>query len=201
MPNVESKFAPGTVLGEVYELSRHVGTEGFVSVWNARDKSKDKTVAVKILEFAPMEEELALEARARFLREGRVCRLMRHGNIVPVFEIAEIDGMTYFVMEWSEGKSLEQTLREREALSVAQAVDVACKVARAMEYAHGLEIYHRDLNPRNILLLEGGDVKVTNLGFAKKLDDVTGSGILTRPGKILGNIEYLAHQGSHELTL
>jgi tetratricopeptide (TPR) repeat protein len=75
---------------------------------------------------------------------------------------------------------------------VGHALAVALKVARALTYAHGLRIYHRDLRPHNILLRKDGGVKVTNFGLAKKLDDAMGGGVLTRPGKILGTLGYLA---------
>jgi len=192
MPQEKTKFSKGIVLDDRYEIQDPVGVDDYISVWMALDKQTQKTVAVKVLEYSPMDEEVVGEMKARFRREGRVCRLMRHEHITRVFSIGDFEGMTYFVMEWYNGNSLGETLKQKGFLQVERALDVAYKAARAMEYAHGLEVHHRDLNTRNILMRGDGTLKVTNFGFAKKLDDVTGSGILTRPGKILGTLEYLA---------
>jgi serine/threonine protein kinase len=186
-------FAKGSLVNERYELLKLVETGDFVSVWEAVDRQTDEKVAIKTLEPEPLDTTVqVVEARERFLREGKVCRLMKHEHINRVFTVGGADAAPYLVMEWHEGTPLDRSLQENKTLPVGHALDVALKVARALTYAHGLRIYHRDLRPQNILLQEDGGVKITNFGLAKKLDDTMGGGVLTRPGKILGTLGYLA---------
>jgi serine/threonine-protein kinase len=194
MPETEAPkpFAKGAIVNERYELLELVETDDSISVWEAVDRQSNEKVAVKTLESAFLDPAQAVETKERFLREGKVCRLMKHEHISRVFAVGGSDAAPYLVMEWHEGTPLDRSLQEKKTLPVGHTLVVALKVARALTYAHGLRIYHRDLKPCNILLHEDGGVKVTNFGLAKKLDDAMGGGVLTRPGKILGTLGYLA---------
>ncbi|UCF81759.1 MAG: protein kinase [Acidobacteriota bacterium] len=194
MPEAEAPkpFAKGALVNERYELLELVETDDSISVWEAVDRQTNEKVAIKTLETASLDPTQVVEAKERFLREGKVCRLMKHEHIDRVFAVGGADAAPYLVMEWHEGTPLDRSLQEKKTLPVGHALVVALKVARALTYAHGLRIYHRDLKPHNILFQEDGGVKITNFGLAKKLDDAMGGGVLTRPGKILGTLGYLA---------
>jgi serine/threonine protein kinase/tetratricopeptide (TPR) repeat protein len=192
-PPVEAgtPFAKGSVLSGRYELQEVSGSGTYASIWKARDQQTGETVAVKVLDFTPFDEAENKEAKARFLREGAICRKLKHDHIVRVFEVGEARDTPYFVMEWMESQSLRYVLDKKGALGVPQAVYIACGVAEALECAHAVGVYHRDLKPANIVFDEDGGVKLTDFGIAKVLDDM-GEGGLTRPGTVLGTIEYIA---------
>ncbi|UCF80288.1 MAG: protein kinase [Acidobacteriota bacterium] len=192
-PPVEAAtpFAKGSVLSGRYELLEVSGSGTYASIWKARDQRTGEAVAVKVLDFTPFDEAENKEAKARFLREGAICQKLKHDHIVRVFEVDEAQDTPYFVMEWMQSQSLRYVLDKKGALGVPQAVDIARKVAEALECAHGMGVYHRDLKPANIVFNEDGEVKLTDFGIAKVLDDM-GEGGLTRPGTVLGTIEYIA---------
>jgi len=155
-------------LGAQYAIDRELGGGGMSHVYLARDESLGRRVVIKVL--APT---LAVGLSAeRFRREVMVAAALQHPNIVPVLSAGEVPAggamaLPYFIMPYVEGESLRDRL-VRGPLSVRETVNVGRDVGRALVFAHGRGIVHRDIKPGNILLSSGAAV-VTDFGVAKAL--------------------------------
>src|SRR5436305_5414192 len=133
------------------------------TVFVARDNVLGRTVVVKVLPY-----DLAASVSVdRFKREIMLSAALQHPHIVPVLSAGETDGLPFFIMPFVEGESLRARLA-RGPLSVREAVSILKDVARALVYAHGRGIIHRDIKPDNILL-SSGSTAVTDFGVAKAL--------------------------------
>jgi serine/threonine protein kinase len=162
----------GTTVDGKYRVERLLGRGGMGAVFRAVHLGTDRTVAVKVIvpDFADRPDFLA-----RFEREARACGRLRHPNIVDVtdFGYAEVNGrrMAYLVMEYLDGCSLADVLRDETQLPVAWVADVLEQAGSALEEAHRVGILHRDLKPDNIWLepnRRGGyTIKVLDFGLAK----------------------------------
>jgi serine/threonine protein kinase/tetratricopeptide (TPR) repeat protein len=153
-----------------YELIRALGRGGMGEVHLARDLRLGRLVAVKL--FTGHHADLT----QRFLAEARTTARCNHENIVVIHEIGEHDGAPYMVLEYLEGQTLRQWLREHAAAAGEQApvppgraVELMLPVVRALAYAHERGIVHRDLKPENVMLTRSGAVKVLDFGIAKLL--------------------------------
>jgi serine/threonine protein kinase len=163
---------PGTRIGQ-YELIRPLGRGGMGEVYLARDLRLGRLVAVKRLS-AP-----GPGLAERFLREARTTARCMHENIVVIHEVgedAEHGGDPYMVLEYLEGQTLRQWLREHAAAAGEHApvppgrvVELMLPVVRALAYAHERGIVHRDLKPENVMLTRSGTIKVLDFGIAKLL--------------------------------
>ncbi len=159
----------GTRIGQ-YERIRPLGRGGMGEVYLARDLRLGRLVAVKRLS-AP-----GPGLAERFLREARTTAHCMHENIVVIHEVGEQDGQPYMVLEYLEGQTLRQWLREHAAaagehapVAPGRAVELMLPVVRALAYAHERGIVHRDLKPENVVLTRSGTIKVLDFGIAKLL--------------------------------
>jgi serine/threonine-protein kinase len=148
-------------LGPAYTLERELGGGGMSRVFVARDHALGRKVVVKVL---PPELAAALSIE-RFKREIMLSAALQHPNIVPVLSTGNTDRLPYFIMPFVEGESLRVRLG-RGPLSVREAVSVMKEVARALAYAHGRGVIHRDIKPDNIII-SGATATVTDFGVAK----------------------------------
>src|SRR3712207_1609170 len=148
-------------LGSSYALERELGGGGMSRVFTARDHSLGRKVVVKVL---PPELAAALSIE-RFKREIMLSAALQHPNIVPVLSTGNTDRLPYFIMPFVEGESLRVRLG-RGPLSVREAVSVMKDVARALAYAHGRGVIHRDIKPDNIII-SSATATVTDFGVAK----------------------------------
>lgn len=155
------KLRRGSKIG-VYEIIRPIGAGGMGSVHLARDPRLGRRVAIKVI----AESKKAL--RERLLVEARNTARCRHENIVVIFEVGEIDGFPFLVLEYLEGQALGELL-EGNTLSPRRAVEIALPIARALEAAHAMGVVHRDLKPANVFITESGAVKVLDFGVAKAI--------------------------------
>jgi WD40 repeat protein/serine/threonine protein kinase len=163
---------PGTRIGQ-YELIRLLGRGGMGEVHLARDLRLGRLVAIKLL--TTQRPDLG----ERFLAEARATARCHHENIVVIYEVGEVGsagGHPYMVLEYLEGQTLRQWLREHAATSgehapvpPGRAVELMLPVVRALAYAHGQGIVHRDLKPENVMLTRAGVIKVLDFGIAKLL--------------------------------
>ncbi|AMV23867.1 Serine/threonine-protein kinase PrkC [Gemmata sp. SH-PL17] len=200
-----------------FELLEEVGRGGMGVVYRARQKSLDRTVALKMVR----EAHLATDAdRARFRTEAESAARLKHPNIVTVYEVGSAGGQAYLCMEFVGGQTLAEKVRSGGPLPPREAARLAAVIARAVEHAHEFGIIHRDLKPSNILLLANGrcepagesgasslshrplalEPKVGDFGLAKKIDN---SESLTRTGAVVGTPSYMAPEqaaGRKELT-
>ncbi|WP_257446222.1 serine/threonine-protein kinase [Archangium lipolyticum] len=168
-----------------YELVRVLGRGGMGEVWLARQKSLRRMVAVKVL---PPRLAKDPEFVTRFDKEATALAALNHPNIVQIIDRGVAGEHYYFVMEYVEGRSLRDVMRE---LSPPEALRVALQVARAIECAHDKDIIHRDLKPENILLDGRGHVKVADFGLAgiRRPDSRLQ---LTATAVAMGTINYMA---------
>jgi WD40 repeat protein/serine/threonine protein kinase len=197
---VRPVLEPGTVIKH-YELIRELGAGGMGMVFLARDTRLARLVAIKFL----LEHTGA--GAERFLVEARTTALCRHENIVVIYDVDEINGFPYMVLEYIEGRTLRSAMSER-ARDTASAVEVMVPVARALACAHAMGIIHRDLKPENILLANSGQVKVVDFGIAKQIARQLNDGVnstnhlpmqepmhemgLTQDGALVGTMPYMS---------
>ncbi len=167
-----------------YEIVRELARGGMGVVFQARQISLNRPVAVKMI----LAGQLANEADVRrFHTEAEAAANLDHPGIVPIFEIGEHEGQHYFSMSLVAGESLAQRLKEGP-LASGLAAALMVKVAQAIDYAHQHGVIHRDLKPGNILLDQNGNPRVTDFGLAKKLQ---GDASLTGSEQIMGTPSYM----------
>ena len=126
--------------------------------------------------------------RARFAREARVAASLSHPNVVGVFDVGETEGVPYIVMEYVEGRALDDRLREDGPLSPDDARRVALQVCAGLEHAHANGLVHRDLKPGNLIERSDGTIKIADFGIARALEGTE----LTDAGTIIGTAAYLS---------
>ncbi len=169
-----------------YEILEEIGRGGMGVIYRARQQHSRRIVAVKRI---LAHEVNSHEALVRFRREAEAVASFDHPNILPIYEVSESEeGLPFFSMKYAEGGSLRAAapaLRTKPR----ECVRLIAKVARAMAYAHGKGVLHRDLQPGNILLDENGEPMVSDFGLAKWLDQ---SSDLTRTLETLGTPGYIA---------
>jgi eukaryotic-like serine/threonine-protein kinase len=176
---------PGIIFASRYEISRLLGEGGMGAVYKARDVELEREVALKIIR-----PELSNnpEIVQRFKQELILARQVTDRNIIRIFDLGEAGGIKFITMEYVEGQSLHQTLRLRNKLEVAEAVDIMEQVSAGLAAAHREGIIHRDLKPGNIMRDVNGRVVVMDFGLART---ISGDG-MTRTGAMLGTMEYMS---------
>jgi tetratricopeptide (TPR) repeat protein/tRNA A-37 threonylcarbamoyl transferase component Bud32 len=186
-------------LASRYTIERELGRGGMATVYLAHDLKHRRRVALKVLR---PELTMAL-GPDRFLREIEIAAQFVHPHIVPVFDSGEVDGCLYYVMPFVAGETLRSRLTREGQLPVGDAVEIACEVANALEYAHNHGIVHRDIKPENILL-EAGHAMVADFGIARAISLVASAGDnrLTSAGFALGTPLYMSpEQGAGHVDL
>jgi serine/threonine protein kinase/tetratricopeptide (TPR) repeat protein len=183
-----SKVAPDTeaaqILGD-YELLEEIGRGGQGVVYRARQKSLNRTVALKVVRTDPSTTRVHLK---RFQLEAETAASLDAPNIVPIFEVGEHGGSCYFSMKLVEGGSLGE-LFKREPMSIRPATEMIAKLSRAVHYAHEHGILHRDIKPGNILLDANGEPHLTDFGLARLIETES---TVTRTIETLGTPSYMA---------
>jgi TolB-like protein/Tfp pilus assembly protein PilF/predicted Ser/Thr protein kinase len=168
-----------------YHLLEEIGRGGQGVVYRARQKSLNRTVALKVIGLGHWATESHLK---RFRREAEAAASLEHPCIVPIYEVGERDGSCYFSMKFIEGGQLDQVVR-REPMPVRRAVELIAKVARTVHYAHEHGILHRDIKPGNILLDTKGEPHLTDFGLARLIETES---TVTRTLEVLGTPSYMA---------
>jgi eukaryotic-like serine/threonine-protein kinase len=175
----------GEVIAGRFEILELIGKGGMSSVFKAHDRLLDRIVAIKVLHPHFTADEEYVE---RFRREARAVAQLSHPNIVTVIDRGEDAGRQYIVFEYVEGENLKQLLERTGPMPVHEALDMALQMARALSFAHGRGLIHRDVKPQNVLLNAEGQAKMTDFGIARSVD-VQG---VTITGTVLGTSEYIA---------
>src|SRR5947209_3902472 len=175
------------LLGELgdYELLEEVGRGGQGVVFRARQKSLNRTVALKVISLGQWASKAHLK---RFRLEAEAAAHLEHPGIVPIHEVGERDGSCYFSMKFVEGGQLDQVAR-REPMPIRRAAELIAKVARTVHYAHEHGILHRDIKPGNILLDAKGEPHLTDFGLARLVESESS---VTHTLDILGTPSYMA---------
>src|SRR5437588_9163134 len=197
-PNVKKAPRPAKTLADFgdYELLEEIGRGGQGVVYRARQKSLNRTVALKVIGLGHWATEAHLK---RFRREAEAAASLEHPGIVPIHEVGEREGTCYFSMGFIEGDQLDEVVR-REPMPVRRAAELIAKVALTVHYAHEHHLLHRDIKPGNILLDQEGEPHLTDFGLARLVETES---TVTRTTDCLGTPSYMAPEqarGSSEVT-
>jgi len=185
-------LAPGQTFVD-YEIVREIGRGGMGAVYEARQISLRRTVALKIL---PPHLAGDQQSAARFETEAVAAASLNHPNIVQVFSAGEHDKIRYIVMEFVEGESIQQRLKRLGRLPLTEALDVAYHIAVALDHAwQTTHVIHRDVKPDNIFLSTNGTVKLGDFGLAKFLFGDVQSATVT--GHTMGSPHFISPEQAH----
>jgi serine/threonine-protein kinase len=175
-------------IGGRYNLERRLGAGGMSTVFLARDSVLERPVAVKLLAEHLSDDEAFV---ARFRREALAAARLQHPNIVQVFDSGEDEasGRHYIVMEYVNGPSCADMLRETPKLPIDRTVEIVKGACHGLDYAHRAGVIHRDVKPGNLLISEEtGALKLADFGIAKAAEQTR----ITQVGAVLGTAAYLS---------
>ncbi len=165
----DSRVAPGTLIAD-FLIQHELGRGGMGVVYKAHQISLDRSAALKILS-----ENYANNAQfvANFIREARAAAKLNHPHIVQAYAVGEDEGLYYFAMEEIDGCTMKDILMEREAIPCDQALLLVQQIAEALNYAwQEQKLIHRDIKPDNIMLTANGRAKLSDLGLARRAEDL-----------------------------
>ena len=183
-----------------YRIIEPIGAGGMGAVYKAYDNKLQRVVALKLL---PPEYVSQEDRRRRFFQEARAASALNHPHILTVYEVGEDEGRPYIAMEFVEGETLRQKIKNN-GLQLRQTLDIAIQIASGLARAHELGIIHRDLKPENLMLSRDGFAKILDFGLAKLVAErdralVADSeqktlirGVETQSGTLMGTVNYMA---------
>jgi eukaryotic-like serine/threonine-protein kinase len=168
-----------------YKLLEVIGDGGMAIVYRAKDLILDRDVAVKVLRSEFNKDEDFIR---RFKREAESATSLDHPNIVSIYDVGEDEEIYFIVMEYVQGKTLKQYIKEHGKLSVEESLHIMKQIVSGMAVAHDHGIIHRDIKPHNILITENGTAKLTDFGIALAITSAT----ITHTNSILGSVHYFS---------
>ncbi len=173
----------GTIIADRYRVDELVASGGMASVFVAFDTRLERNVAIKLIH-----PHLAQDPsfRDKFIQEARIAARVSHPNLVNVFDQGEQDGQLFLAMEYVQGITLRDALKDFGALGANRALDLFEQILLGLGAAHSAGILHRDLKPENVLLADDGRIKLGDFGLAREIDNRTGTGAL------VGTVAYLS---------
>src|SRR5579859_3328697 len=171
-----------------YVVKRELGRGGMGAVYLAEQTGLGREVAIKELVPSAAADPIALK---RFLQEAQVMARTSHPNLVQVYDMEQIQGANYIVLEFVRGKSLREWLN-RSRIPLPQTFAIMHSVLGGLDYAHRHSIVHRDMKPENVLISPEGEVKVADFGIARLTDDSGGGSTATKTGTTVGTPQYMS---------
>jgi tetratricopeptide (TPR) repeat protein len=167
-----------------FELIERLGVGSYGSVWKARDRELDRTVAIKI----PRQGSMTAEEQEKFFREARAAAQLRHPNIVCVYEVGRDGDSIYIVSDFVRGATLDDWLQGQK-LTSREASELCAKIADALQHAHDQGVVHRDLKPANVIIDGNSEPHLMDFGLARReVGEVT----VTVAGQVLGTPAYMS---------
>ena len=185
MDSTVSDSLVGRVLDDRYRVESRIARGGMATVYRALDVRLDRLVALKVMHQMYAEDD---EFVARFIREAKSAARLSHPNVVAVFDQGDDDGHVFLAMEYVQGRTLRDLLRERGHLQPQEALSILQPVLAALSAAHTAGLIHRDVKPENVLLADDGRVKVADFGLAR----AAASHTVTSTTTLIGTVAYLA---------
>ena len=173
------------VFSDRYEMVSHIARGGMAQVYRAKDLLLDRPVALKVL-FPELSVDRSFVER--FRREAKAAANLSHPNIVSIYDWGQGEHTYFIVMEYVDGPTLSSMLRQGP-MPASQAATIGADVAAALEFAHRRGVIHRDVKPGNVLIDNGGQVKVADFGIARA---VGSDGDLTQTGSVMGTATYFS---------
>jgi serine/threonine-protein kinase len=170
-----------------YEIIKELGQGAMGTVYQGKDPSINREVAIKTLNYADIESTEIEEVKSQFFREAEAAGMLSHPNIVTIYDVGEDHDMAYIAMELLRGKDLTHLCQKQSLLSTKRVLGIVTSVAQALDYAHRQEVVHRDIKPANIILLDNDQVKVADFGIARVM-----SASSTKTGVIFGTPNYMS---------
>src|ERR1035437_5873099 len=168
----EGRFLPGRLVASRYRIIALLGKGGMGEVYRADDLTLGQPVALKFLPDEAARDESLVE---RFKNEVRIARRVSHPNVCRVYDVGDMEGHTFFTMEYVDGEDLASLLRRIGRLPEDKALDIARQLCAGLAAAHTKGVLHRDLKPANIMLDGRGQVVITDFGLAALTDQVPGA--------------------------
>ena len=175
-----------------FKIIEKIGQGGMGVVYRGLDLNLDRPVAIKVLPTEVQQEE---DSVARFLREAKTASKLQHPAITTIYEFGVQDDLRYLVMEYVEGKTLKQILKDGGPLPTQKLVDIAMQMADALSLAGEKGVIHRDIKSENILLTDRGQVKILDFGLAKlmeKTGPIASDHFQTTDGSVRGTITHMS---------
>ncbi|MGA8308910.1 MAG: serine/threonine-protein kinase, partial [Terriglobales bacterium] len=167
-----------------YDVIDVIGRGGMGVVYKANDPHLNRLVAIKMMTGGYSDNPDLLK---RFYREAQSTGNLQHPNIVTVYDLGDLEGNPYLVMEFLEGESLDAVINSHNPLSLITKINFICDVCHGLAYAHHQGIVHRDIKPGNIMVLKNGSVKIVDFGIAH-----FGDKTVTRTGQLIGSLGYMS---------
>ena len=165
-----------------YEIIEPLGQGGMGSVLLAHDPQLDRRVAIKVL----IDDNQ--ELRERFAREGRSAAVLRHQNIVTIFDVGEHEGRPFLAMEYVDGTPLATLIEQRQPVTLIRKLEIIEELCNGLGFAHKSGIVHRDIKPANISVASDGTVKILDFGIARRAQ----TDELTVAGTVIGTLNYMS---------
>lgn len=175
----------GATLADRYTLTSLIAVGGMGEVWLADDADLGRPVAVKVLKDSAHGNETFLK---RFRNEAKNAAGLTHPNIAQVYDYGDHDGIAYLVMEFVDGEPLSSILERERTISEVRLVNILIETCRGLQAAHAAGVMHRDIKPGNLLVYGDDNVKITDFGVSRGMDQTT----LTATGMVMGTAQYLA---------
>ncbi|MBI3506867.1 MAG: serine/threonine protein kinase [Proteobacteria bacterium] len=181
--------APTERLAGRYEIVRTIGRGGMGVVYEAKDHTLHRIVAVKRMNYSLA--DLGEEGKRACLKEARMVASMHHASIVDIYDVIDQNNQLYLVFELVQGKTVQALLAEKGRLSLAETAEILRPVCKALEFAHGKNLVHRDLKPANIMVSQDREVKLMDFGIARVVT-TRGANPATKTQTIVGTPAYMA---------
>jgi serine/threonine-protein kinase len=190
IPSATAALQPGRVFADRYEILGTLGKGGMGVVYRARDRQLDEVVALKLLR----PEVLAADPSLldRFKQEIKLARRITHRNVLRTHDFGEAGGIPYISMEYLEGVTLKDVVRNRGALPMGVGLSIAKQMCHGLGAAHDGGVVHRDVKPQNMLILpETAEVKIMDFGISRVSSVEPGASGLTTAGTVMGTPDYM----------